>query len=115
MVALGSGIEGTVSGLLEAKIGKGISWLETPYKQPSQTLFYIEQVLDRGEKIELLVDKTDYLQHESFTFKREARRLKSKMYWRNVRMTLLIVFAVLLVIYIIICFTCGPTFRCVRS
>ena len=78
-------------------------------------LWRYEQVLDRGEKIELLVDKTDYLQHESFTFKREARRLKSKMYWRNVRMTLLIVFAVLLVIYIIICFTCGPTFRCVRS
>ena len=30
------------------------------------------QVLDRGERIELLVDKTDHLQDDSFAFKRQV-------------------------------------------
>jgi vesicle-associated membrane protein 7 len=70
------------------------------------------QVLDRGERIELLVDKTDHLQNESFAFKREARRLKTKLWWKNIRLLAFIALIVLIIAYIIVCFVCSPTFHC---
>jgi vesicle-associated membrane protein 7 len=42
----------------------------------------VEKVLDRGERLDLLVDKTEHLQGEAFAFRREARRLKHKMWWK---------------------------------
>jgi len=45
----------------------------------------IEKVLERGEKIELLVDKTDRLNQQAFRFESSSRRLKQAMYWRKVR------------------------------
>jgi vesicle-associated membrane protein 7 len=70
------------------------------------------QVLDRGERIELLVDKTDHLQNESFAFKREARRLKSRLWWKNTRLLIFLTVLVLIIAYIIVCFACSPTFQC---
>ena len=70
------------------------------------------QVLDRGERIELLVDKTDHLQNESFAFKREARRLKSRLWWKNTRLLIFLAVLVLIIAYIIVCFACSPTFQC---
>ena len=34
--------------------------------------FVLEKVLDRGEKIELLVDKTEKLNHTAFKFEKEV-------------------------------------------
>ena len=42
----------------------------------------IEKVLERGERFELLVDKTSQLGQEAFIFKKEARRLKQQMRWK---------------------------------
>lgn len=70
------------------------------------------QVLDRGERIELLVDKTEHLQQESMTFRREARRLKNKMWWQDKRLLVMIGAALLVILYIIIAVTCSPTFHC---
>lgn len=75
----------------------------------------IEKVLDRGERLELLVDKTDHLQHESLAFKREARRLKHKMWWSSMRMMLMLGGVGLLILYLIIAFSCGPLLQCVRE
>ena len=36
----------------------------------------IEKVLERGEKIELLVDKTDRLNQQAFKFESSSRKLK---------------------------------------
>ena len=36
----------------------------------------IDKVLDRGERIELLVDKTDHLQNDAFRFRKAGRALK---------------------------------------
>ena len=57
------------------------------------------QVLDRGEKIELLVDKTDHLQGDAFRFKKQTTRLKQQMWMKSVQMTVLIVCAGLLALY----------------
>ena len=48
----------------------------------------IEMVLERGEKLELLVDKTDRLNATAFTFERSSRRLKEQMFWKKVKLRL---------------------------
>ncbi|CAA6667591.1 unnamed protein product [Spirodela intermedia] len=45
----------------------------------------IEKVLDRGEKIELLVDKTESLQFQADSFQRQGRQLRRKMWLQNLR------------------------------
>ena len=45
----------------------------------------IESVLERGEKIELLVDKTDNLLTSSFQFESSSRNLRRAMYWKKMR------------------------------
>ncbi len=42
----------------------------------------IEKVLERGEKLDLLVGKTDALSDTALHFRREARRLRTTMWWR---------------------------------
>jgi vesicle-associated membrane protein 7 len=45
----------------------------------------IEKILERGEKIELLVDKTDRLNQQAFRFESSSRNLRRTMYWRKMR------------------------------
>jgi len=45
----------------------------------------IEKVLERGEKIELLVDKTDRLNQQAFKFESSSRNLRRAMWWKNAR------------------------------
>lgn len=67
----------------------------------------IEQVLERGEKIELLVDKTDKLNQQAFKFEKQSKRLKNAMWWRKIKMYAAVAFVVGLVIFIITVFGCG--------
>jgi hypothetical protein len=39
-------------------------------------------VLDRGEKLDVLVDKTDNLSSEAFNFRRAARRVRRVLWWK---------------------------------
>ena len=43
----------------------------------------VEQILSRGERIELLVDKTDTMAGQSLAFRRGAKAARRKMFWRN--------------------------------
>ena len=45
----------------------------------------VEQILSRGERIELLVDKTDNMAHQATAFRRGARQVRRQMWWRNKR------------------------------
>ncbi|KAH9297167.1 hypothetical protein KI387_028849, partial [Taxus chinensis] len=47
----------------------------------------IDKVLERGDRLELLVDKTENIQGNTFKFKKQARRLKTSMWWRNIKLT----------------------------
>jgi len=67
----------------------------------------IDRVLERGEKIELLVDKTEQLSHQAFKFEKGARTLKNDMYWRAVRNKCIILFVILLIILFITLMVCG--------
>jgi len=46
----------------------------------------IEKVLERGERIETLVDKTDDLHNQAQSFKRKGAKLKRKMWWKNAKL-----------------------------
>ena len=63
----------------------------------------IESLLERGEHIDLLVDKTDRLGGSAREFRVRSRGLKRRMWWKNVKlMSLLAVVLVLIVLAIVI-------------
>lgn len=71
----------------------------------------IEKVLDRGERIELLVDKTENLQFQADSFQRQGRQLRRKMWLQSLQMKLMVGGAVVVVIMIIWLIACGG-FKC---
>jgi len=76
----------------------------------------VDKILERGEKLSLLVDRTKDLNEESYTFKKQAVELKRKMWWKNMKMTLLIVVPCLIGIFFVVMYLCGgPTFHGCRG
>ena len=67
----------------------------------------IEKVIDRGEKIDLLVDKTQNLSQRTVQFKTSATRLKNVMWWKNLKLILIIAAVVIVLVYILVCIICG--------
>ena len=49
----------------------------------------VEQILNRGERIELLVDKTDVMAGRATAFRRGARTVRREMWWRDQKMVAL--------------------------
>jgi hypothetical protein len=47
----------------------------------------IDRVLERGDRLELLVDKTAAMEGNTVRFKRQARRFRNTVWWRNVKLT----------------------------
>ncbi|KAF9129038.1 Vesicle-associated membrane protein [Mortierella sp. 14UC] len=70
----------------------------------------IERVLERGERIELLVDKTDNLNQQAFAFKKRSTALKRTMWWKDTKLTIILTSVVVFLIYLIICSACGFPF-----
>lgn len=64
-------------------------------------------MLARGEKIELLVDKSDALNQSAKRFQKSSRALKNVMWWKNCRMWVLIGAIVAVLIWLISSFICG--------
>ncbi|KAL2050142.1 hypothetical protein ABVK25_009645 [Lepraria finkii] len=77
----------------------------------------IERVLERGERIDLLVDKTDRLGVGAHDFRVRSRGLKRRMWWKNVKLMVLLGVVVVFLIYLLVGFGCGlPGWsRCVGS
>ncbi|CAM6042111.1 unnamed protein product [Sphagnum compactum] len=71
----------------------------------------IEQVLDRGGKIEVLVDKSETLRNQADVFQRQGKQLRRKMWFENMKVKL-IVLAIIIVIAIIIWLSICHGFRC---
>jgi vesicle-associated membrane protein 7 len=67
----------------------------------------VECVLERGEKLELLVDKTDRLQASAFTFEKSSRRLKEAMFWKKIKIYALVCAVGLFAALIISMMICG--------
>jgi len=67
----------------------------------------IERVLERGEKIELLVDKTESLNHQAFKFRKQARSVRRFMWLKNMKIIACGVFLVMLAGLVISMLICG--------
>ncbi|CAN8103099.1 unnamed protein product [Discula destructiva] len=62
----------------------------------------IEGLLERGERIDLLVDKTDRLGGSAREFRVRSRGLKREMWWKNVKLMALLVLVLVLVVLAIV-------------
>jgi len=72
----------------------------------------IEKIIERGEHIDMLVERTGQLANESFQFKNKSTELKSRLWFRNVKIWFLIGCCVAVAIFLVIWFACGfPTFK----
>lgn len=67
----------------------------------------IDKVLLRGEKIELLVDKSDQLDQHAMKFKTTATNLKRAMWWKNAKICIVIILVLIIIIYAILAASCG--------
>ncbi|KAH6567202.1 hypothetical protein BASA50_009612 [Batrachochytrium salamandrivorans] len=59
----------------------------------------IEKVLERGDRIDMLVDKTESLSQASFAFKKRSTVLRRTMWWKNTRLMVLLAAVVLLLLF----------------
>ncbi|KAL9234890.1 hypothetical protein vseg_009706 [Gypsophila vaccaria] len=71
----------------------------------------IEKVLDRGEKIELLVDKTESLRSQAQDFRQQGTQMRRKMWLQNMKIKLIVLGIIIALILIIVLSVCGG-FKC---
>lgn len=69
----------------------------------------VGEILSRGERIELLLDKTDNLSSQSNAFRKRTQQLRRKMWWKNTKMIALSGMVAVLIVYILMAQTCGAT------
>ncbi|KAL2023070.1 hypothetical protein VTK56DRAFT_3980 [Thermocarpiscus australiensis] len=62
----------------------------------------IEGLLERGERIDLLVDKTDRLGGSAREFRVRSRGLKRRMWWKNVKLMSLLGFVIVLILVTVV-------------
>jgi vesicle-associated membrane protein 7 len=62
----------------------------------------IEKVLERGTKIEILMDKTELMEERAVAFKKTAVKVKRHFWWLNLKMKLACGFVLLVVLLIVI-------------
>ncbi|KAI6247765.1 Vesicle-associated membrane protein [Erysiphe necator] len=67
----------------------------------------IDSLLERGERIDLLIDKTDRLGGTAHDFRIRSRGLRRRMWWKNIKLILLLIFVVLTLAYLTTAFACG--------
>lgn len=67
----------------------------------------IDRVLQRGERIDLLVDQTDRLGGNAHDFRVRSRGLRRRMWWKDIKMVVAVVATVLFLIYFFVGMACG--------
>ncbi|KAI1007100.1 ATP-dependent RNA helicase [Podosphaera aphanis] len=67
----------------------------------------IDSLLERGDRIDLLVDKTDRLGGGAYDFRLRSRRLRRKMWWNNIKLMSLLVLTIVFLVYLFVGFACG--------
>lgn len=67
----------------------------------------IDQITARGERLELLINRTNDLQANAVTFKRTSRNLERSMCMKNAKLGMIIAIVSLLIVYFIVSAACG--------
>ncbi|KAL0228608.1 hypothetical protein RCL1_004751 [Eukaryota sp. TZLM3-RCL] len=84
-----------------ARISKDLSDL--------QTVCYsnIEKILERGERVELLVDRSEGLSNTARAFNKRSLSVRKQMWWSNVKSMIMVIVFCLALLYIIVAQFCG--------
>lgn len=67
----------------------------------------IDSIVERGERLDLLVDKTESLSASSVTFRTTSRNLQRAMWWKNMKLTVGVAVSIVVFLYVIISLSCG--------
>ncbi|KAJ0012892.1 hypothetical protein NQD34_017226 [Periophthalmus magnuspinnatus] len=67
----------------------------------------INKVLERGDRLDDLIGKTDDLQASADSFQRTSSRVARKYWWKNIKMMIIIGVVVLIIVILIILFATG--------
>uniref|UniRef100_A0A7S2SPH5 V-SNARE coiled-coil homology domain-containing protein n=1 Tax=Rhizochromulina marina TaxID=1034831 RepID=A0A7S2SPH5_9STRA len=84
-------------GITQQKINATIDQMQTN----------IESVLERGEKLDLLVEKTEQLDQAAFKFERSAKELKQAIYCKRIKTMACVSCVLLVVLFFIAVLACG--------
>ena len=71
----------------------------------------IDKVLARGEKVEMLVKKTEIMSENAVVMRKRSTQLRKKMWWRSVKTYMLCALTVLVVMLMAVLYMCGITFE----
>jgi len=74
----------------------------------------LQQLMERQEKIDLLVQRSQDLAGESQSFRRQANLLERNIRWKNVRRMVICGLVVLIVTLVIVMMNCGLDFQACR-
>ncbi|XP_022982139.1 vesicle-associated membrane protein 711-like [Cucurbita maxima] len=66
----------------------------------------IDKVLERGDRLELLVDKTTNMQGNTMRFRKQARRFRNTVWWKNVKLMVMLIILLLMIAYLVLAFVC---------
>ncbi|XP_066352663.1 vesicle-associated membrane protein 714-like [Miscanthus floridulus] len=67
----------------------------------------IEKILDRGDRISLLVDKTSTMQDSTFHFRKQSKRLRRALWMKNAKLLVVLTVVIVVLLYLIISAFCG--------
>lgn len=67
----------------------------------------IDKILERGDRIELLVDKTATMQDSSFHFRKQSKRLRRALWTKNAKLLAMLTGLIVLLLYLLIATICG--------
>ncbi|CAA0825235.1 Vesicle-associated membrane protein 714 [Striga hermonthica] len=67
----------------------------------------IDKILERGDRIELLVDKTATMQDSAFHFRKQSKRLHRALWMKNAKLLAMLTCLIVLLVYFIIAAACG--------
>lgn len=70
----------------------------------------LDQLMDRGEKIDLLVMRTDKLQQDALKYEKTAKKVKNVYWWKNAKYWVLLVLGTCALAFIVSFMVCGIDF-----
>lgn len=89
------------------KVDKYKACLNEVNKLKNQTLDNINKLLEREEKVEILVQKTKSMNIESMGLKRRARKIRDVERWKDRKFKLLIFGVLVILVWIGLSYVCG--------
>jgi len=75
----------------------------------------VNKVIERGDQIEDLIEKTDILVQTSDSFRVNTKTLERKIWWKNVKVWIILILVCLVLAWLILSLVCGFDMACFRG